>query len=150
MDEKEKVYTLKSVQSELKKLEKSRDKKKAKIAELTSEMKADSKRIKELEGIYDKLYHEDLQRQIATAWFKEQKMTGSQIQKFLQLSSKIHEQIDVLDVNVIVQAIMQLGDKQQLVQSTSPVAEESSATSSGATYSTVSNMTGGNSNDGEA
>ena len=150
MDEKEKVYTLKSVQSELKKLEKSRDKKKAKIAELTSEMKADSKRIKELEGIYDKLYHEDLQRQIATAWFKEQKMTGSQIQKFLQLSSKIHEQIDVLDVNVIVQAIMQLGDKQQLVQSTSPVAEESSATSSGATYSTVSNMTGGNSNGGEA
>ena len=76
-------------------------------------------------------------------------MTGSQIQKFLQISSKVHEQIDVLDVNVIVQAIMQLGDKQQLVQSTSPVAE-SSATNSGATYSTASNMTGGSSNGGEA
>lgn len=134
MSEKEKIYTLKNVQSELNKLQKSRDKKKAKIAELTADMKDDSKRIKELEGIYDKLYHEDLQRQIATAWFKEQKMSGEQIQKFLQISSQIHEQIDILDVNVIVQAIMQLGDKQQLLQNTE---ETEPAQTSSATYGTA-------------
>lgn len=136
----EKVYTLKSVQIELKKLEKARAKKKAKIQELTAEMKADSKQIKVLEGIYDKLYHEDLQRQIATAWFKEQKMTGKQIEKFLQISSQIHEQIDVLDVNMIVQAIMQLGDKQQLVQN-SDTESENDAFTSGATYSVSSEST---------
>lgn len=141
MEEKEKIYTLKSVQSELKKLEKSRDKKKAKIAELTSEMKADNKRIKELEVIHDKLYHEDLQRQIATTWFKEQKMTGKQIEKFLQISSRIHEQIDVLDVNVIVQAIMQLSDKQQLTQETAAISESSGVKSS-ATSSTITQMGG--------
>ena len=95
----EKAYTLKSAERELKKLKKARDQKKSRIAALTAEMKADSKRIRELEGIYDRLYHEDLQRQIATVWFKEQRMTGAQIEKFLQLilfSNHTIEQIQSL------------------------------------------------------
>lgn len=112
----EKAYTLKSVQSELKKLKKSRDKKREKIQELTSGLKADSKRIKELESIYDKLFHEDLQRQIATVWFKENKMTGEQIAKFLELSTKIHDRLDVLDVATVVKAITQVCDKKELEQ----------------------------------
>lgn len=149
MEEKEKVYTLKSVQSELNKLKKSRDKKKEQIQKLTSEMKADNKRIKELESIHDTLYHEDLQRQIATVWFKEQKMTGKQIEKFLQISSQVHEQIDILDVNVIVQAITQLGDKQQLLQGSASGSDDAavnsgtaSSTYGGATYSTSAQMGG--------
>ena len=120
----EKAYTLKSAERELKKLKKARDLKKSRIAALTAEMKADSKRIRELEGIYDRLYHEDLQRQIATVWFKEQRMTGAQIEKFLQLSTRIHDKIDILDVATIVQAITQLSDKQQLVDSTMDMTDE--------------------------
>lgn len=105
MAEKEKTYTLKSVQAELAKLQKSKEKKRAKIQELTAELKADNARIKELEGIYDRLYREDVQRQISNAWFKEQHMTKGQIQKFLELSAQIHDKIDILDVATVVQAI---------------------------------------------
>lgn len=104
-DENEKVYTLKSVQSEIAKLEKSRLKKKEKISSLTAELKADNTKMKELEKIFDDLYHEDLQQKIANLWFKEEKMTKEQIEKFLELSKNIHDKIDVLDVQTIVNAV---------------------------------------------
>ena len=105
MADNEKTYTLKSVQAELAKLEKAKEKKRAKIQELTASLKADNAKIKELETIYDRLYREDVQRQISNAWFKEQHMTKAQIQKFLELSAQIHDKIDILDVATLVQAI---------------------------------------------
>ena len=112
-DENEKVYTLKSVQSEIAKLEKSRLKKKEKISNLTAELKADNTKMKELEKIYDELYHEDLQQKIAKLWFKEEKMTKEQIEKFLELSKNIHDKIDSLDVQTIVNAVTYAYNKQR-------------------------------------
>lgn len=104
-DENEKVYTLKSVQSEIARLEKSRQKKKEKISNLTAELKADNTKMKELEKIFDDLYHENLQQKIATLWFKEEKMSAEQVEKFLELSKQIHDKIDTLDVQTIVNAV---------------------------------------------
>ncbi|MDE6678546.1 MAG: hypothetical protein K2K02_05850 [Ruminococcus sp.] len=112
-DENEKIYTLKSVQSEIAKLEKSRQKKKEKISNLTAELKADNSKMKELEKIFDDLYHENLQQKIATLWFKEEKMTKEQIEKFLELSKNIHDKIDVLDVQTIVNAVTYAYNKQR-------------------------------------
>lgn len=120
MSEKEKTYTLKKVTSELKKLYETKEKKKAKIKELSDEVKATNSKIKELEVLHDQLYHEDLQRQIAEVWFKEQKMTGEQIQKFLELSRHLHDKIDILDVNMIVQAVTSIYHTQQMQQDTVP------------------------------
>ncbi|MBD5159494.1 MAG: hypothetical protein HDT23_04545 [Ruminococcus sp.] len=112
-DENEKIYTLTSVQSEIAKLEKSRQKKKEKISSLTAELKADNSKMKELEKIFDDLYHENLQQKIATLWFKEEKMTKEQIEKFLELSKNIHDKIDVLDVQTIVNAVTYAYNKQR-------------------------------------
>lgn len=101
----EKTYTLKSIRSEIAKLEKSRQKKKEKISILTAELKADNIKMKELEKIFDDLYHEDLQQKIATLWFKEEKMSTEQVEKFLELSKQIHDKIDILDVQTIVNAV---------------------------------------------
>lgn len=105
MSDEVKTYTLKSVQSEIAKLEKSRQKKKEKISNLTAELKADNTKMKELEKIFDELYHESLQQKIATLWFKEEKMSAEQVEKFLELSKQIHDKIDTLDVQTIVNAV---------------------------------------------
>lgn len=104
-DKSEKDYTVKSVQSELTKLKKAMEKKMAALSQLKSEIKADKKRFKELLSIFNDLCQEDLQRQIAEVWFKEQKLTGEQVQKFLELSKQLHGKIDQLDVNTVVQAV---------------------------------------------
>ena len=101
------------MQSEIAKLEKSRQKKKEKISSLTAELKADNSKMKELEKIFDDLYHENLQQKIATLWFKEEKMTKEQIEKFLELSKNIHDKIDVLDVQTIVNAVTYAYNKQR-------------------------------------
>lgn len=101
----EKTYTLKNVRSEIKRIEVSREKKRDKIKQLNAEIKSDSIRLKELESIYDELYRNDLQRMIANAWFKGKKMTGEQITKFLALSTKIQDKIDILDVDKAAEII---------------------------------------------
>ncbi len=106
----DKKYTLKNVQSELRKLEAAQESKRAKVQELTAAIKEDTQHIKELEVIYDRLYHENLQHRIETAWFKEQKMTEAQILKFLQLSAKIHDQMDTMDVDTVAQLVQEFGD----------------------------------------
>ena len=113
MNNTEKPYTLKRAKAELKRLEKSRTQKKETIKKLTEEMKAENVKIKELEAIYDKLYHEELQRKIADAWFKKGGMTGEQIEKFIQLSGQIKEQINLLDVETAVRAIHTACEKQE-------------------------------------
>lgn len=110
--ENEKNYTLKSVKSEISRLEKSREKKKEKIKVLTAELKEDNNRMKELEKIFDELYHEDLQQKIATLWFKEEKMTGEQIAKFLEISKQLHDKIDILDVQTVVNAVTYVYNRQ--------------------------------------
>lgn len=105
MNDKEKQYTLKSAKSELARLEKSRQSKNEKIQQLRAELKEINTKVKELESIYDTLYHEDLQRQIAAVWFKEQKLSGDQIVKFLEISKRLYDKIDLLDIATVVQAV---------------------------------------------
>lgn len=105
MNDKEKQYTLKSAKSELARLEKSRQSKNEKIQQLRAELKEINTKVKELESIYDTLYHEDLQRQIAAVWFKEQKLSGDQIVKFLEISKHLYDKIDLLDIATVVQAV---------------------------------------------
>ncbi len=101
----EKQYTLKSARSELARLEKSKESKTAKIQQMRAELKEINTKIKELESICDTLYHEDLQRQIAAVWFKEQKLSGNQIKKFLEISKHLYDKIDMLDIATVVQAV---------------------------------------------
>lgn len=101
----EKQYTLKSAKSELARLEKLRKNKNEKIQQLRAELKEINAKVKEVESVYDTLYHEDLQRQIATVWFKEQKLSGDQIAKFLEISKHLYDKIDVLDITAVVQAV---------------------------------------------
>ncbi len=112
-ENKEKPYTLRKVRSELKKLENSREQKKKKIKTLTEELKAENARIKELESLYDELYHEELQKQIYTAWFKKGTMTGEQVAKILELSKQIQDKIDILDVDTMVQAVTTVYEQQK-------------------------------------
>ena len=62
MNDKEKHYTLKNVRTELKKVKAAQESKQAKVQELKTSIKADGKRIRELEGIYENLCHERSQR----------------------------------------------------------------------------------------
>lgn len=106
MNEKpEKNYTLKSVQTEIKRMKKTLENKQSEIKKLSEEIKTDKKFLRELEGIYNNLYQESLQKQIASAWFKGKKLTGEQITKFLELSTQISDKIDCLDVADMVDAV---------------------------------------------
>lgn len=106
MNEKpEKNYTLKSIQTEIKRVKKALESKQSEIKKLSEEVKTDKKSLRELEGIYTTLYQESLQKQIASAWFKGKKLTGEQITKFLELSTQIFDKIDCLDVADMVDAV---------------------------------------------
>lgn len=104
-EKKEKVYTLKNVKNEMDRIIKSRDKKKDKVKQLNTEIKADNTRLKELEVIYKKLYTESMQRKIADVWIKENKMSAEQISKYLELSKQLGDKIDTLEIADIVEAI---------------------------------------------
>lgn len=113
-ENKEKVYTLKSVKSEIEKLNKGMARKREKIDLLNAGIKSDRLRLKELEGIYTKLYNESLQRKIADVWLKEKKLSDGQISKFLDLSRKLGDKIDTLDVDTIVETISSIStDKKE-------------------------------------
>lgn len=100
-----KTYTLKSAKSEIERLEKSREKKREKIKLLNDEIKEEGARLKELESIYDSLYQESLQKKIADAWFKGNKLSGEQITKFLEFSAKIQDKIDIIDIDKAADAV---------------------------------------------
>lgn len=104
-EKKEKVYTLKNVKNDMDRIIKSRDKKKDKVKQLNTEIKADNTRLKELEVIYKKLYTESMQRKIADVWIKENKMSAEQISKYLELSKQLGDKIDTLEIADIVEAI---------------------------------------------
>ena len=97
MAENEKTYTLKSVQAELAKLEKAKEKKRAKMQELTSSLKAINAQIRELEAVSDRLYQESVQAQITAAWFGKKKLTKEQIARMLEISVGLPKKIDILD-----------------------------------------------------
>ena len=54
-NDEEKIYSLKTVQTEISRLQKSMDKKREKIENLTAELKADKSHMKELEKLADEL-----------------------------------------------------------------------------------------------
>ena len=97
MADKEKAYTLKTVQAELAKLEKAKEKKRAKMQELTASLKAINAQIRELEDISDRLYRESVQAQITAAWFGKKKLTKEQIARMLEISVGLPKKIDILD-----------------------------------------------------
>ena len=100
-NDEEKIYSLKTVQTEIARLQKSMDKKREKIENLTAELKADKSHMKELEKLADELQKSELKEKIAKVWFDEEKMTGEQIEKILELSRRIHDKLDVLDVRIL-------------------------------------------------
>lgn len=109
----ERVHNLKSVMAEIQRVSRQRDKKTEKVRELNAEIKADNARLKELKNTYDQLQNESLQQQIADAWFKEEKLSGEQIAKFLELSRQLKEKIDVLSVETIVKAVNTIEPEKQ-------------------------------------
>ena len=109
----ERVHNLKSVMAEIQRVSRQRDKKTEKVRELNAEIKADNARLKDLKNTYDQLQNESLQQQIADAWFKEEKLSGEQIAKFLELSRQLKEKIDVLDVETIVKAVNTIEPEKQ-------------------------------------
>ena len=109
----ERVQNLKSVMAEIQRVSRQRDKKTEKVRELNAEIKADNARLKDLKNTYDQLQNESLQQQIADAWFKEEKLSGEQIAKFLELSRQLKEKIDVLDVETIVKAVNTIEPEKQ-------------------------------------
>ena len=109
----ERVHNLKSVMAEIQRVSRQRDKKTEKVRELNAEIKADNARLKELKNTYDQLQNESLQQQIADAWFKEEKLSGEHIAKFLELSRQLKEKIDVLDVETIVKAVNTIEPEKQ-------------------------------------
>lgn len=110
-DKTEKSYTLKGVQSEIARLDKSIMSKQAQIKKLSEEIKAEKKNKKSLEAVHTELYQENLQKQIAAKWFKEKPMTEAQIEKFLAVSMQIQDKIDSLDVVDIVTAVNSVYDE---------------------------------------
>ena len=129
MNEEEKVYTLKSVQTEIARTEKSKQKVKEKINALTAELKAYNKKMKELEKIFDNLYHEKLQQRISILWFKEEKMTAEQVEKFLEISRLIHDKIDTLDIQTVVNAVTYAYNNQRSEDESKKSATDSNASS---------------------
>ncbi len=125
--ENEKNYTLKSVTSELKKLEKSKQKKKEAVQKLTASIKEDSQKIKELEGIYDRLYNQNLHAKIEIAWFKNKskRLTGEQIEKVLLISTQTREDLDILDAPSIVHRIKKMSEekRKELAEMSENIAE---------------------------
>ena len=139
IEKSEKPRTLSSVRRELQRLEKSRQQKrekiktlteetKRKIKTLTEEMKAENAKIKELETVYDELYHEDLQRQVTDAWFKKGGLSGGQIEKILQLSKEIKDKIDILSVDTVVQAVNTAYEQKQNEQTSDETLVQTSET----------------------
>lgn len=124
----EKPRTLNSVRRELQRLEKSKEDKKKKIKTLTEEIKAENVKIKELEAVYDELYHEDLQKQISNAWFKKGGLSGGQIEKILKLSKQIKDKIDILDVDTVVQAVNTAYEQKQNQQTSDETPVQTSET----------------------
>lgn len=104
-NDEEKIYSLKTVQTEISRLQKSMDKKREKIESLTAELKADKSHMKELEKLADELQKSELKEKIAKVWFDEEKMTGEQIEKILELSRHIHDKLDVLDVRDVAEIV---------------------------------------------
>lgn len=120
-EKREKNYTLKSVQTEIKRIKKGLESKESELRKISAEIKSDKKVLRELEGIYTVLYQESLQKQIAAAWFKENKMTGEQINKFLELSTKISDKIDELDVADMVNAVNNVYNDHERESNTSEI-----------------------------
>lgn len=101
-DNSEKNYTVRSAQLAIVRLRKSIEENQTKMAQITEQLKADKESLRELEKIYEKLCRENLEKQILSVY---KKMTVDQINKFLELSAEISDQLNYLDVIDIVNAV---------------------------------------------
>ena len=124
----EKNYTVKNIKSEIARVEKSIEKKREKLNQLWADIKVEEKQLKELKKTSETLNNAELQKQITEAWFKKSKLTGEQISKILEISDKISDKIDNLDVGTAVNAISQAYDEKKREKTDSSA--ESGTTSS--------------------
>lgn len=101
----EKKYTLKTAQSELNKLEEKKLKKMAELEAVKNEIKEIDISIKNINKTIDKLNSESLKKQMSEALFENSGLTNEQISKLLELSQKIGDKIDNVDVDELVSII---------------------------------------------
>lgn len=101
----EKKYTLKTAQSELNKLEEKKLKKMAELEAVKNEIKEIDISIKNINKTIDKLNSENLKKQMSEALFENSGLTNEQISKLLELSQKIGDKIDNVDVDELVSII---------------------------------------------
>lgn len=101
----EEKHTLKSVQSEIKRLQNARQKKTEKIEGMRAEIREMDKRLKELTKLEEQLSQEEMQRRFMTMFPKGTKLTTEQMNKFLEISRQVIDKIDILDTDAAAQAI---------------------------------------------
>lgn len=120
----EKNYTVKNIKSEIARVEKSIEKKREKLNQLKADIKTEERHLKELKKTSETLNNAELQKQITAAWFKNSKLTGEQISKILEISDKISDKIDNLDVGTAVKAISQAYDEKKREETDSSAESE--------------------------
>ena len=122
--ENEKDYKLKSVNTELKKARRALEKKQQRMQELSLAIKADTKRIKELESISKRLDQEELQQQVNEVWFREQKLSHKQIRLYLELSRRFGSRIEGVDLDKAERLLMECcSDQKPVSDSVAPHTE---------------------------
>lgn len=101
----EEKHTLKSVQSEIKRLKAARQKKTEKIDSMRAEIRELDVRLRELAKQEEQLCQEEMQRQFMAMFPKGTKLTSEQMQKFMTIGKHVIEKIDILDTDAAAQAI---------------------------------------------
>jgi len=96
---------------EIEKLRKMRETRISRQTTLKEEIAELSKKIRELEKLYEAVYNEELQHRIAKTWLKDGKMTDKQILKLLEVGNLIHDKIDILDADTVVKAVTDVYEK---------------------------------------
>lgn len=102
-----KKYTLKSAQSELKRLEEKKSKKEETLKALNAEIKEINTQIREISKVIEKLNSESLKKEVTVALFKGSNLTNEQISKLIELNRRIGNNIDNVDIDSIVSSIPQ-------------------------------------------
>lgn len=98
-------HTLKSVQSEIRRLETARQKKTEKIDSIRAEIRETDKRLKELKKLEEQLYQEEMQHKFMAMFPKGTMLTAEQMNKFMEIGKHVIEKIDILDTDAAAQAI---------------------------------------------
>lgn len=101
----EKTYTLKSARSELAKLQRRIENKKASIERLKAEIRQDTAEMKQLTAICESLHQEAVQQKLSVILFRKN-FTPEQIDKLVELTVRMSDNIDDISIDQL-NALMQ-------------------------------------------